>query len=171
MCDPEAKKEEEGDAEDDWKGGDEEERGDDDDKEFERERSALPRTPRHVWLSDEERLRVAFRRARASAKKVGLDRSPFFPRTVAEYAGLKADMLAARAARLRAKVRERERMLQAQTAARWKKLFVVGRSGEIEEIMVALYFGDCEKGVVPTTTGPRLNAEDRKPVFGQSQAR
>ncbi|KAL2160410.1 hypothetical protein VTH06DRAFT_1583, partial [Thermothelomyces fergusii] len=101
---------------------------------------------RSVWLSDEERVRIAFRRARAGAEKIGLDRSPFFPRTAAEYVGLKADMLAARAARLRAKVRERERVLRARTAGRWKRLSVVGRSGEIEEVMVPVYFGDSEDG-------------------------
>ncbi|KAL2180081.1 uncharacterized protein P884DRAFT_327877 [Thermothelomyces heterothallicus CBS 202.75] len=173
FVDREEEEEEDEDGADYWAGGDEEGQGEDDEEEYEQDDSGLPRAARHVWLSDEERLRVAFRRARASAEKVDLDRSPFFPRTVAEYAGLKADMLVARAVRLRAKVRERERMLRARTTARWKRLFVVGRSGEIEEAMVPLYFGDREEreGAVPAMARPRLTAEDGKPASRQSRAR
>lgn len=101
----------------------------------------------HVWLSDEERVRVAFKRARTSAEKVDLDRSPFFPRTVAEYAGLKAGMLEARAARLRAKVRERERaLLRAREGGAWRRVFLVGRSGRAEERVVPVYYGRAEEG-------------------------
>ena len=85
-----------------------------------------------MWLSDEEKLRVAFRRAQECAAKVELDRSPFFPRTTAEYVGLRADRLEAQIARLKAKVAERENKLRAQINTRAKVLMVVGASGQLE---------------------------------------
>jgi hypothetical protein len=72
-----------------------------------------------MWLSETEKVRVAFKRLRRTAEKRGFDRSPFLPTTAAEYVGLKADMFDAEAARLRAKIdeRKRERELHAQVNA------------------------------------------------------
>ncbi|KAH6847856.1 hypothetical protein B0I37DRAFT_431713 [Chaetomium sp. MPI-CAGE-AT-0009] len=112
----------------------------------EQDTSGLSQGPQHVWLSDEERLRVAFTRARTSAEKVDLDRSPFFPRTLAEYAGLKAGMLEAKTARLRVKIEEKEMTLRARDRARWKRVFVVGRSGEAEEKVIPVYYGSPKEG-------------------------
>ncbi|KAK4151023.1 hypothetical protein C8A00DRAFT_36330, partial [Chaetomidium leptoderma] len=117
---------------------------DDKDDDDEQGDSGLPQAPKYVWLSDEERLRVAFKRTRASAEKVDLDRSPFFPKTAAEYVGLKGDMMETRAARLRAKVEEKEKMLEGLKNARWKTILVVGASGEIEEKLVPIYHGSHE---------------------------
>ncbi|KAK3293205.1 uncharacterized protein B0H64DRAFT_465302, partial [Chaetomium fimeti] len=107
--------------------------------------SGMSQGSQHVWLSNEERLRVAYKRARTSAEKVDLDRSPFFPRTAAEYAGLKAGILEARAARLRAKVAEKEMALRARETAQWKRVVVVGRSGEAEERVIPVYYGGSPK--------------------------
>jgi hypothetical protein len=65
-------------------------------------------------------------------------------------------MLEARAARLRAKVWERERALWAKQNARWKRVFVVGYSGEPEERAIAVYYEDREKGgrSAPAATQP-----------------
>lgn len=104
-----------------------------------------------MWLSDEERLRVAFKRCRTSAERVDLDRSPFFPRTAGEYAGLKAGLLEDRAARLRAKVAEREMAVRARgwwarEGGRWRRVFVVGKGGRVEERVVPVYYGGLEEG-------------------------
>lgn len=125
----------------------------------------------HVWLSDEERLRIAFKRARTSAEKVDLDRSPFFPRTVAEYAGLKAGMLEARAARLRAKVREREMALRARDGGGWKRVFVVGGSGRTEEKVIPVYYGRSEesKPAAPSAVkGSSTGADVASAVQGEA---
>ena len=104
-----------------------------------------------MWFSDEEKLRIAFRRAQECAAKVELDRSPFFPRTAAEYVGLRADRLEAQIARLKAKVAEREQNLRAQTNTRWKVLIVVGASGQIEEKIIPVYYEGPEEST--STTG------------------
>jgi hypothetical protein len=65
---------------------------------------------------------------------------------VAEYAGLKADGLEAKAARLRGRVEERERVLRARGNARWKAIVVVGPSGQIEERLFPVYFGGQGEG-------------------------
>ena len=98
-----------------------------------------------MWLSDEEKLRVAFRRAQECAAKVELERSPFFPRTAAEYAGLRADSLEAQIARLKAKVAERENKLRAQTNTRAKVLMVVGASGQLEEKIIPVFYEGLEE--------------------------
>lgn len=104
----------------------------------------LPHSSKHVWLSEEEKVRVAFNRVRTSAAKVDLDRSPFFPRTPADYVGLKADMVEARAARLKNKVAEKEMLLQGLRNPRWKAVLVVGPFGQIEEKLLPVYYDSQE---------------------------
>ncbi|KAK4101089.1 hypothetical protein N658DRAFT_534164 [Parathielavia hyrcaniae] len=96
----------------------------------------------HVWMSDEEKMRVAFRRARASAQRADLDRSPFFPQTLAEYVGLKAEAVEDKAARLRAWVEAREGMLRAREKQGTKSVFVLGACGRIEEKIVLVCHGE-----------------------------
>jgi hypothetical protein len=129
--------------------------------------------PGHVWISGEERLRVAFKRARASAERVDLDKSPFFPKTVGEYADLKADGLEAKAAWLRGKVEERERVLRAQKNARWEAIVVVGPSGQIEERLFPVYFGGQGEGCsdpLARPPTPSTHAGDIKPSDFWQQA-
>lgn len=104
----------------------------------------LPHPSKHVWLSEEEKVRIAFNRVRTSAAKVDLDRSPFFPRTPAEYVGLKADMVEARAVRLKTKVAEKEMLLQGLRNPRWKAVLVVGPVGQIEEKLLPVYYDSQE---------------------------
>jgi hypothetical protein len=135
--------------------------------------SALLQAPEHVWISGEERLRVAFRRAKASAERVDLDKSPFFPKTVAEYAGLKADGLEAKAARLRGQVEERERVLRARGNARWEAIVVVGPSGQIEERLFPVYFGGRREGCpdpLARPPTPPTHAGGTKPSAHRQQA-
>ncbi|KAK4033890.1 hypothetical protein C8A01DRAFT_39660, partial [Parachaetomium inaequale] len=148
-----------------WEENEEEE--DTDQEEYEDASGPL----QHVWISDKERQRVAYKRARVSAERVDLDRSPFFPKTVAEYVGLKAGMLEARAARLRAKVQERERVLWAKENARWKRVFVVGYSGETEEIAVPVYYEDQGEGkpVAPAAVRPSSAVGNGEPAVQLEQ--
>ncbi|KAG7285168.1 hypothetical protein NEMBOFW57_009789 [Staphylotrichum longicolle] len=108
----------------------------------------LPHSSKHVWLSEEEKVRVAFNRVRTSAAKVDLDRSPFFPRTPAEYVGLKADMVEAKVARLKTKVAEKEMLLQGLRNPRWKAVLVVGPFGQIEEKLLPVYY-DSQEDKIP----------------------
>ncbi|KAL2126554.1 hypothetical protein VTI74DRAFT_699 [Chaetomium olivicolor] len=104
----------------------------------------------YTWISNEERMRVAFRRARANAEKTGLDRSPFFPKTAAEYVGTKAAMLEDKAALLRAKVAGKEAMLGAKGGnARWEVIPVVGPDGLVGEKTIPVYFSAAEGANAP----------------------
>ncbi|KAK4120889.1 hypothetical protein N657DRAFT_700964 [Parathielavia appendiculata] len=87
--------------------------GEESDEDDELDSTDSSNTAKHVWRSDVERMRVAFRRARASARKVDLHRAPFFPQTLDGYVGLKADGIEEKAARLLAKVEAKEKMLRA----------------------------------------------------------
>ncbi|KAK4241390.1 hypothetical protein C8A03DRAFT_30486 [Achaetomium macrosporum] len=116
--------------------------------------SDLSRPSRNVWLSDAEKMRVAFKRLRKNAEKTGLDRSPFLPTTAAEYVGLRADMVEAEAARLRAKTEERERELRAQQNAQWRTVFVVGAAGRIESKIVPVYYSAAEASRSDTLARP-----------------
>lgn len=86
-----------------------------------------------LWLSEEEKVRVAFKRAKSAAAKMGLDRSPFFPRTAAEYAGLKAEMLEDKADRLRTRIREMEGRPKAKETRQRQAVALLESSGQIEE--------------------------------------
>jgi len=116
---------------------------------YDRDDSGQLHPSKHVWLSDEEKVRIAFGRVRTNAAKVELDRSPFFPRTAAEYVGLKADMVEARAARLKTKVTEKEALLRGLRNPRWTAVLVVGPSGQIEEKIIPLSYdgqeGDADR--------------------------
>ncbi|KAJ4306968.1 hypothetical protein N0V88_000341 [Collariella sp. IMI 366227] len=88
-----------------------------------------------------ERSRLAFRRTLANAQKIGLDRSPFFPKTAAEYVGAKAGMLEDKAALLKVKLAEKEARLAAARNAKWEVIPVVGEGGVLGERAVPVYFG------------------------------
>ncbi|KAK3304361.1 uncharacterized protein B0T15DRAFT_494826 [Chaetomium strumarium] len=141
----------------DWADGgdDEEEQEDDDDDENDNDddgddddddSSGLFQPTRTVWLSETEKMRVALKRLLRTAEKRGFGRSPFLPTTAAEYVGLRADMVDAKAARLRAKIEERERELHAQEHAQWKTVLVVGAGGQIETKLVPVYYSAPEQG-------------------------
>lgn len=89
--------------------------------------------PRKVWVSDEERFRVNFKRIKNTAEKMGLDKSPFFPKTAAELAGLRAETLEAAARKLRAKIDEKEKEKEkgewGQQNAHWAAESTVGLWG------------------------------------------
>ncbi|SPQ27543.1 3cfc0419-771f-4b82-ab9a-b66dea8ec750 [Thermothielavioides terrestris] len=101
----------------------------------------LAQLPHNMWLSEPEKIRVNFKRAKAAAAKLGLDRSPYFPRTAGEYAGLKADMLEAKAARLRFRIQELERKKDIRQNAQWETIWVLGPAGQIQEKRVLIYSG------------------------------
>jgi hypothetical protein len=94
--------------------------------------AALLWGPRKLWVSDEEKFRVNFKRIRTKAEKIGLNKSPFFPTTAAELAGLKAETLEAGVRKLRAKIEEKEKGLWAEKRLHGKTVFVVEPSGDIE---------------------------------------
>jgi hypothetical protein len=131
---------------------------DEEDEEDEQDAAGSAQASKHVWLSEEEKLRVAFRRARTSAQRVDLDRSPFFPATLAEYVGLRAGVVEERAARLRAKVEAREAMLRALQKAESKSVFVVGPSGQIEEKLIPI----CHGQVPSAESSAQLSSTARK---------
>lgn len=61
-----------------------------------------------TWFSEQERLRLNFARLREKAHHLGLDKSPFLPETVGEYAALLAERKAAEAKRIRKKIQQNE---------------------------------------------------------------
>lgn len=61
-----------------------------------------------TWFSEQERLRLNFARMREKAHHLGLDKSPFLPETVGEYAALLAERKAAEAKRIRKKIQQNE---------------------------------------------------------------
>ncbi|POS71786.1 hypothetical protein DHEL01_v209818 [Diaporthe helianthi] len=67
-----------------------------------------------IWFSEEERLRLNFARMQEKAHHLGLDKSPFLPETVGEYAALLAERKAAEAKRIRKKIQQNEREARSQ---------------------------------------------------------
>lgn len=67
-----------------------------------------------IWFSEEGRLRLNFARMQERAHHLGLDKSPFLPETVGEYAALLAERKAAEAKRIRKKIQQNERVVQTQ---------------------------------------------------------
>lgn len=67
-----------------------------------------------IWFSDEERLRLNFARMQEKAHHLGLDKSPFLPETVGEYAAVLAERKAAEAKRIRKRIQQNERAAQIQ---------------------------------------------------------
>lgn len=113
-----------------------------------------------VWLSDEERLRTVFKRIRNKAQKMGIDRSPFFPKTTAEYAGLRADIAEAAASDLRSRIEEREKRLRGRKQAHWKTIYVVGSSGRIEARLIPVYhYPDEDESAVRMVATGETNGE------------
>ncbi len=146
-----------------WADGEEYYEADDEDHEQD-DGSRQPWSSKHVWLSDREKVRVAFKRARDGAAKIDLDRSPYFPRTAADYVGLKADRVEAKAAQLKAKVAEKEKAMGAQKNARWKTVAVVGASGQPEEKRVLVYHEDLEGSVGAGSSGKVSNTLPQPPL-------
>ncbi|GAB1313180.1 hypothetical protein MFIFM68171_03390 [Madurella fahalii] len=100
----------------------------------------LPRARNNVWVSNQEKVRINFRRLHAGAEKAGLAKSPFFPKTAAEYAGLKADILEAEAAKLKAKIVAKEAALEdRRQGGQWKTIQVIGSSGKVETKTIPVY--------------------------------
>lgn len=111
---------------------------------------SLPGIRSNIWASDAEKVRSKFRRLRSGAEEVSVAKSPFFPQTAAEYAGLMADILEAEAAKLGAKIAEKEAALaDRRRGGRWKTILVVGPSGEVETKTIPVYHS--APGRVPTT--------------------
>lgn len=57
-----------------------------------------------IWVSEEERLRIKFMRIQENAHHASLDKSPFFPQNVSEYAALLAEKKTTEAERIRKKI-------------------------------------------------------------------
>jgi len=57
-----------------------------------------------TWVSGEEQLRHAYSRVRTQAAHIGVDKSPFLPQNVREYAGFEADKKHKDALKLRKKI-------------------------------------------------------------------
>lgn len=62
-----------------------------------------------IWYSEEERLRLNFSRMQERAHHLGLDKSPFLPESVRDYAALLAERKAAEVKRIRKKIQQNER--------------------------------------------------------------
>ena len=65
-----------------------------------------------IWISEEERLRMNFSRMQERAHHAGLDKSPFLPQSVGEYAALLAEKKAAAAKSMRKKIQHSEEATQ-----------------------------------------------------------
>lgn len=63
-----------------------------------------------IWYSEHERLRLNFARMQEKAHHLGLDKSPFLPETVGEYAAVLAERRAAEAERIRKKIQQNQRV-------------------------------------------------------------
>lgn len=61
-----------------------------------------------IWVSEEERLRINFTRMQEKAHHTNMDKSPFFPRNVSEYAALLAEKKATEAERIRKRIQHNE---------------------------------------------------------------
>ncbi|KXX82778.1 hypothetical protein MMYC01_200761 [Madurella mycetomatis] len=119
----------------------------------------MPGVPNNVWTSGQEQVRINFRRLHTGAEKAGLAKSPFPPKTAAEYAGFQADTLEAEAARLRAKIVAKEAALEdRRQGGQWKTIEVVGSSGEVETKTIPVYHSDHTPTAGPQVPGTSLLA-------------
>jgi hypothetical protein len=101
-----------------------------------------------IWFSKEERLRLNFARMQEKAHHLGLDKSPFLPETVGEYAALLAERKAAEAKRIRKKIQLNEKAAQIR---HHEESMVSPRSPLINE---------CQVPIVWRSANGRIRADD-----------
>lgn len=73
-----------------------------------------------VWISEEEKIRGRYSAMRTNAKHLGLENSPFLPKTPGEYAAVLAEKKADEAKKVAKKAQEKEEKVKVEQPLRGK---------------------------------------------------